>query len=237
VEHLVKRILINLLVVLLIGVSGYLGYRLNHLTKAHEALARDHKKMTHRADLLQKKYAEQKAQTAAMQRAKLTVEGLKRQAEMKAEALVKKMEAQTAEMAAMQKKAEEKEKILTSRIIARDEAIEKWKESHARLTDKIRDARTTIKERESTIATLEENKQELESEVEFAKRTRDRYLSNNQEMAATAKSILARYDEKGVFADAIMNVEPFTQIKKVALEQLIQAYLDDIDDHVIRDAQ
>jgi hypothetical protein len=56
-------------------------------------------------------------------------------------------------------------------------------------------------------------------------------------MAVTAQSILARYDEKGVFANTILNVEPFTQIKKVELEQLIQDYMDSIDDHTIRDRE
>jgi chromosome segregation ATPase len=128
-------------------------------------------------------------------------------------------------------------KTLEARIVARDEAIDKWKESHAGLTDKLREAKKTIREREASIAKLEETNQELESELQFATRTRDRYLNENKEMASTAKSILVRYDEKGVFSETIMPVEPFTQIKKVELEKLIQAYLDDIDNHTIRDGQ
>ena len=66
-----------------------MGYRWYTLDQAHTALNEDFDRLSHRAELLQRKYTEQKARTAALQRAKLTVEGLKRQAEMKAEELTK----------------------------------------------------------------------------------------------------------------------------------------------------
>ena len=74
----------------MVCLSGYLGYQLSQLSKAHTALNRDHKKLTSRADLLQKKYTEQKARTTALQRAKLTAEGFQRQAEMKVEEITDK---------------------------------------------------------------------------------------------------------------------------------------------------
>ena len=231
------KLFTGILIALLFGLSGYLGYRLNELTNAHATLTREHNKLNHRADLLQKKYAEQKARTTALQRAKLTAEGLQRKAELKVEEVNKQMDALTTEMQALEKKAEAKNKVLEERIAARDKAIEKWKESHEKLTEKVREYRATINEREATIAKLEEDARELESELQFATRTRDRYLAENQKMAATSKSILVRYDEKGIFADTIMQVEPFTQIKKVELEKIIQAYLDEIDDNTIRDGK
>jgi chromosome segregation ATPase len=232
-----KKFVINLSIILLIGLSGYLGYQLNKLNKAHSTLSQEHQKLIGRADLLQKKYTEQKARTTALQRAKLTAEGFQRQAEMKVEEIKKQMDAQAAEMQSVEEKAEAKNKVLKERIAARDKAIEKWKESHEKLTGKIRDARATITERDAAIAKMEEDMQGLESELQFASRTRDRYLVENREMAETSKSILVRYDERGIFADTIVPVEPFTQIKKVELEKLIQSYLDDIDDHTIRDDQ
>jgi chromosome segregation ATPase len=232
-----KKIIVGLLIVLLIGLSGYLGYRLNKLGKAHAALSQDLKKTAHRADLLQRKYAEQKAQAAALQRAKLTVEGLKRQAEMKADALAKEVEEKAAVIASLKKRTGGEVNALEARIAAKDEAIAQWKEKYASLTDALRQAKTTLRERDETIATMEDNARELESELQFATRTRDRYLANNRQMAVTAQSILARYDEKGVFANTILNVEPFTQIKKVELEQLIQDYMDSIDDHTIREEE
>jgi len=232
-----KKILLIIFLVLFAALSAYLGYQLNKVSNAHEALTQDHERLISRADLLQKKYAEQKARTTALQRAKLTAEGFQRQAEMKVEEIKKQMDAMAAEMQSLEEKAEAKNKVLEERIAARDRAIEKWKESHEKLTTKIREARATIGERDATIAKLEEDMQELESELQFASRTRDRYLAENRELAETSKSILVRYDEKGIFADTIIPVEPFTQIKKVELEKLIQSYLDDIDDHTIRDGQ
>lgn len=223
--------------ILLIGLSGYLGYRLTVLNKAHQALTQDFERLTHRAALLKKKYTAQKAQTSALQRAKLAVEGLKRKAEMKAEALAKQLERQKAEMAVIEKKIGTKIKVLEARIAENDNTIAQWKEKHGTLTKAFQQAKKTIAERDGTIAKMEENIQELEAELQFSNHTRDRYLADNRKMAKTAQSILARYDEKGVFATSIIHVEPFTQIKKVELEQLIQEYLDQIDDHTVRDNQ
>lgn len=232
-----KKISIGLLIIALVSLSGYLGYRLYMLSEAHTALAEALEKTSHRADLLQRKYAEQKAQSAALQRAKLMVEGLKRQAEMTAEALAGQLAAQKDEMADIEKKIGGKVKLLEEKIAERNDVIAQWKEAHAKLTDKVKEAMKTIRQRDATIADQETQISELQSELEFASRTRDRYFSENREMAGIAKSILARYDEKGIFATSLLHVEPFTQIKKVELEQLIQGYLDKIDDHVIRDRE
>lgn len=232
-----RKITVSIVIIILIGLSGYLGYRLVTLDKAHEVLTKDLKKTSHRATLLQKKYAEQKARTAALQRAKLTVEGLKRQAEMKAEALAEQLEQQAVKLAAMERKGGGKVKALEARLAEKDSVIAQWKEKYAELSKAFQLAKKTIGERDATIAKMEENTRELESELQFATRTRDRYLVNNKEMAATAQSILARYDEDGIIAKTIMQVEPFTKIKQVELEQLIQEYVDQIDDQVIRDRE
>lgn len=232
-----KKIAIGLVIALLIGLSGYLGYRLTVLDKAQKQLAEDLKRTAHRSDLLQQKYAEQKAQTATLHRAKLTVEGLKRQAEMKAEALEKELQTQKAAIAAMENKDDAKVKALEARLAEKEGVLAQWKEKYGELSQAFQQARKIIGERDAAIAQMEENTRRLESELQFATRTRDRYLANNKEMAATAQSILARYDEDGVFAKTLLDVEPFTQIKKVELEQLIQDYLDSIDNQTIRDRE
>lgn len=225
-----KYIIIGSLVLLVVLV-GYLGYSLYALNAAHTAQTKELEKTTHRAKLLHQKYSTQKARTAAIQRAKLTVEGLKRQAEMKAEKLAQELE----ELKAAKNQVGEDVKDLKNRIADLEKTVAQWKSKFGDLTKKYRMAKKTIAERDNTIATLKDNISELESELQFAHRTRDRYLEHNRQMAATAQSILARYDKKGVFSESILNVEPFTQIKKVELEKLIQEYLDRIDDQVIRE--
>ena len=219
------------------SLSGYLGYRLHTLSQAYAALEDELDRTSHRADLLQRKYAEQKAQSASLQRAKLTVEGLKRQAEMKVEALAEQLEAKNAEIADVEKKINGRITGLEAKIAERNDVINQWKVAHAKLTDTFKEAKRTIAQRDETIANMEAQAGELESQLDFTRRTRDRYLSENHKMADISKSILARYDEKGIFATALIHVEPFTQIQKVELEKLIQDYLDGIDDHVIRDGE
>lgn len=222
---------------MLLGLSGYLGFQLYSLNQAHESLNKDFAKLGRRAELLQKKYVEQKAQTAALQRAKLTVEGLKRQAEMKVEEMEKAMEKKDLEMAALRKKVGANVNDLEKRIDSLNATVDEWKKKYESLAEKYLAAKNTIAERDATIAKMEENIAELKSNLQFATSTKDRYLKHNRQMAATAKSILARYDEDGVFAKTILDAEPFTQLKKVELEKTIQEYLDEIDDNVIRDKQ
>jgi chromosome segregation ATPase len=233
---LIKKLPIIFLV-LFIGLSGYLGYRLFALDKAHTLLEKNLAQTQHKVQLLQKKYAEQKAQVATLQRAKLMVEGLKRQAELKAEELAKQVEQQKTQLAAMEKKVGANVQALEARLADKDRKINQWKEQYGKLKDAFQLAKKTIAERDASIAKLEESNSELESELQFTQRTRDRYRNNNHEMASTAQSILARYDEDGVFGKTLLEVEPFTQIKKVELEKLIQEYLDQIDDQVIRERE
>lgn len=232
-----KKVLLIIFVVLLIASGGYLGYRLYRLDQAHTALAEELKREFHRAELLKKKYAEQKARVTALQRAKLTVEGLKRQAEMKADELQKELYAQKAVIASMKGKDVAKVKALEARLAEKETILAQWKEKYDELSNAFNKAKTIIAEKNTAIDRLEANKQELESELDRTQRTRDRYFKHNHEMANIAQSILARYDEDGVFAKTILDVEPFTQIKKVELEKLIQEYLDQIDDKIIRDRE
>lgn len=230
-----KKIAIGIILLLLVGLSGYLGYRLYNLSEAHAALGEEFDREVHRSELLQRKYAEQKAQVAGLQRAKLTVEGLKRKAEMKVEALEKDLARQKAAIAAMENKDDSRVKALAARVAEKQDLIDQWKVKYGELSDAFKQAKKIIAERDATIAKLEDDNRELESNLELARRTRDRYLAHNKKLAAISQSILARYDEDGVFAKTILDVEPFTQIKKVELEKLIQAYLDQIDDQVIRE--
>ena len=232
-----KKITTGIFFLLLVGVSGYLGYRLYNLSEAHTALGKELDRTNHKVELLQRKYSEQKAQATALQRAKLTVEGLKRQAEMKAEALEKELAEQKAVIASMENKDHAKVKALEARLAEKQDLIEQWKTKYGELSDAFKKAKQMIGERDATIAKLEDSNRELEANLEFARRTRDRYLAHNQKLAATSQSILARYDEDGVFGKTILDVEPFTQIKKVELEKLIQEYMDQIDDQVIRERE
>ncbi len=225
-----KKIFIAGLTLLILFI-GYLGYSLYSLNEAHTAQTKELENMEHRAKLLHQKYTAQKAQTAAMQRAKLTVEGLKRQAEMKAEALAEELAA----LKAAKSEVKEEAKALEARIDDLKRTIGNWKKKHGELTEEYLQARKTIAERDDTIITLNDNVAELTSELQFSQRTRERYLKHNQKMAATAQSILARYDEDGAFSKSLLSVEPFTQIKKVELEKIVQEYLDQIDEQVIRD--
>ena len=233
---MLSKKLFGVLVLLLLTVlCGYLGMRLHAQEETQAALEVELERMEHRGRLLQNKYAEQKAQAAAMQRARLTAEGLKRQAEMQVEELTRQVAAQGAEIAVLKQRSGNRANELEARLTERQALIEQWKERFAQETEAHRQARKEIAERKAEIAALQDSVSGLESELTAARRTQDRYRAHNREMAATAQSILVRYDSGGAFAKTLLAVEPFTQLGKVKLEQTIQEYLDDIDNHTIRE--
>lgn len=91
----------------------------------------------------------------------------------------------------------------------------------------------TIQERDREIKQLVEIRQRLQNELKRVNQTYDRCAENNAGMYAVASEVLHRYEGKG-FKDRVLEKEPFTQIKKVELERLVQEYRDKIDSQKLR---
>ncbi|OPY79410.1 MAG: Chromosome partition protein Smc [Syntrophorhabdus sp. PtaU1.Bin058] len=91
----------------------------------------------------------------------------------------------------------------------------------------------TIEERDKEIKQLVEIRQRLQNELKRVNQRYDRCVENNAGMYIVASEILHRYEGKG-FKDRVLEKEPFTQIKKVELERLVQEYRDKIDAQKMR---
>lgn len=128
---------------------------------------------------------------------------------------------------------------LSSRIAkARNEleALEKrFAEVSTQLTDMTaanKTANETLKVRDAQIADLE-RRQTLQQDV-LARQARLLQEANlrNAELAKITRQLLERYQGKGVM-DALLHREPFTQIERVRMQNMLQEYEDKIGEQTL----
>ncbi|MEM5788061.1 MAG: hypothetical protein AAGU11_12145 [Syntrophobacteraceae bacterium] len=86
---------------------------------------------------------------------------------------------------------------------------------------------------ESAIEQLNSQKQLVEAALRSAKEDFDRCAGSNRELCSIAKDILNKYENKGFF-NKVMEKEPFTQLKKVEIEKLVQDYGKKISENEVK---
>jgi chromosome segregation ATPase len=231
-----KKTAVIFLMIAVFGVLAYLVVDIVNLNKTVQGLEQDLEKAEKTGTLLKRKYAEEKSRATAMQRAKLFAEGQLRQAEQKAEALRAKLDdLETVQNQALTR-CETKYAKANSEIDRLRKAIEKWRESYAERTEMLKETIAKLKKTEAENERRGEKIAALESDLERENRRSERFLGQNKKMAEISHSILAKYDNKAVFK-SLQRVEPFTKLKQVELEKIIQEYLDALDATAIRESQ
>jgi chromosome segregation ATPase len=231
-----KALNIGVVLILLLsfGAAVFFYFETTKLSKTVQTLEHDIDRAEKVGVLLKRKYAEEKAGAAAMHRQALYAEGQKRQAEQKVEALTAELKNYETNKKLELKKWEDKLSQATAEIDRLKEANEKWRETYNERTELLKQTIAKLKDKEAVVERQGEKIAGLESDLERENRRNERYLGHNKKMAAISKSILAKYDDKGVFT-SLKQVEPFTQLKQVELEKIIQEYLDGLDGAVIRE--
>ena len=223
-----KKILAYTFLLLGMGVLIYFGYSHYQLIKERDTLLVDLDREQQKFKHLQKKYAEQKAQTAVLQRAKLAQEGKLRQAQ-------KELDAMQAEKETLQTELAHAEEKFSGKIVKLEDRIEKYKEQLQKLVDnrdqykeKLAETVEIVRERNTVIQTLTAEKDELTLNLQETTSTLNRCVKHNTRLCVLAEEVIEAYENKGT-GTALLQGEPFTQLKKVEIEQLVQVYLDRID--------
>ncbi len=85
------------------------------------------------------------------------------------------------------------------------------------------------KKQRQTFQTL----QDREKELRQVNQKYDRCAENNARLYTTACDMIAKYEARGLFT-RIAEKEPFTQVKRVELEKLVQDYRDKIEQSKLR---
>jgi chromosome segregation ATPase len=105
-------------------------------------------------------------------------------------------------------------------------AIAQWKQRDTRTADELNTVKQQLKQQ------VEQGKS-LENQLKQQTNNFSVCYENNRKLYDIDKDLLARYENKG-FGDVLKQREPFTGIKQVEVENLVQDYRYQLDDLKIR---
>lgn len=210
----------TLLLVIGLGVAGYFLYNMDLERKG---LYAEVATLTTRAELLQKKYTNQKAQTEAMLRAKQAVESRARDAEFK----VTELEKEKTELEESIAGHEQEMRALRAQF---DEAIANENKRYTALRNAFDNLRTEsqniIKEKNQAITVLTNERDTLDASLKQVTFQNNRCREHNGLLVKLTDELVGKFKDDSAFK---IGNEPFAQLKKVEIEKICQDYRDRID--------
>lgn len=157
----------------------------------------------------------------AAQRDALTAEVEKLREETK-----KKLEDKDAKIAALNKRLD----TMQSNADRSEATVEKTREVNQAMRDRIVDAQDKMqklvakyKELVSALRVIEDERTSLQRTIEKKNTALDTCANDNVKLYQTSLELIDRYENKGVW-DAMLQLEPVTQLKRVELENTVQDY-------------
>ncbi len=223
-----KKYINYIIIVLIISVIGGLGYTGWQIKKDRDNLALELERSESRNQLLDKKYKEQKAQTGRLQREKLMLNGQIRQAQMD----VEKYRIENERLLAEIDKFKERIAVYENDKDGLTVLYDKLKADYNDLKDLNLKTTNSLRERENDVANLKADLADVNSELKRTTQMNTRYVSHNEKLSQIAQTLVGRV-EKQELGTAILVKEPLIQYERVELEELLQTYLDKIDDEKV----
>jgi chromosome segregation ATPase len=182
-------------------------------------------KAMQKAEMVQRRYVEQKAVSESLQRMQISLEGKKSalQAELsKTKEALTKLEGDFTNTGNIYAKCIEDFKRLS----------DEKKGLEVKLKEEVSLLAKTKKEQDEFVARLKSESEERISELDSSLKSFQSRLENcikkNARLCIIADELLKRYEDKGVIS-AIMSKEPVTQMERVELEKLVQEYREEIN--------
>lgn len=218
-----SKLLITLAVFAALALISGSVYAYVVLYKERNQLLVDLDKSQRRGDLLQRKYAEEKARASGLLRTKQSLEGQIRSLQNDIGQLKSEKETLEGELANVEAKYAEKTKHLEKKIETLFERIESIKASRDEVVARYKEKVEVIKENEQKIAQLSGDLQRTEFELKRTTQQLTNCKENNERLCMITEELVDKYKNKGVVG-SIMVTEPFTQLEKVEIEKLVQEY-------------
>lgn len=219
------RILVTVVFLILMGGSGFLCL---HLNGAKNRMAAERDQAESRNRLLDQKYKEEKALVGRLQRENLTLSGQARQARMD----MAKFEAEAVQLREERARMENQHHACDEAKAKLSERIDQLNLANDQLHQKLNDTATRLKTVEIAEAAVEERNQALNADLSQVRSANKRYLAHNRRLCEIAQTLVARV-EKEELGSSVLVKEPLIQWKRVELENLLQGYLDKIDENKI----
>jgi chromosome segregation ATPase len=231
-----SRVVLFFLFLSLAGLAG-LGYSHVMLRQERNALDSERRELERKVALLEMRYSEKRALESQLTRTKLGLEGRLRALQGEVEEAQKKRDVcknAAGGLAGELSKSRDRASLL-------EKSLKDLTEQHQGLQEEIAETRKAheraLKEHEREMEKLGAEKKAVESELTASLRSAqqriERYEGHNARLLLIAKELVEAYKNKGV-STSVLQVEPFTQIRRVEMEHLEQEYLDRIEREKIR---
>jgi len=221
--HWMKKLalpVVGLVVGLLLGVV-YGQVRLQSVDKVYQAKLKD---INQRMAQVQRRYSQGVAAQNDLEQQKMSIQG-------EVDKLSKEKQGLAAQQAELKTKADGLESKATS-LEKKSSSLETRAASlesrNAELTERLNkveaDRAALDQKQKQTMATL----QNTEKALRNLDQKYDQCAEHNAKLYTIASEVIKKYENKGVMG-ALIEKEPFTQVKKVEMEKMVQDYKDRID--------
>ncbi len=223
-----KRVILRiLLVIVLVGLGGGAGYGygkylLNIERRDHEEKVAD---FNRKIAAIQKKYTEERDQKASCESQRRT-----------ALAEIEKMRQAGGQLVEVAKQLEARVAELDGRNKETAEALSQARSAYTALEDKAAEIAAVARDRGEEIKKLNTEKQGLESRIKGTEAQLDHCESNNARLAILGTELVEKYENKGMITTILKN-EPFTQVKKVEIENMAAEYREQIEKEKLKKQQ
>jgi chromosome segregation ATPase len=223
-----KRVILRiLLVIVLVGLGGGAGYGYGKYLLGIER--RDHEEkvadFNRKIAAIQKKYTEERDQKASCESQRRT-----------ALAEIEKMRQAGGQLVEVAKQLEARVAELDGRNKETAEALSQARSAYTALEDKAAEIAAVARDRGEEIKKLNTEKQGLESRIKGTEAQLDHCESNNARLAILGTELVEKYENKGMITTILKN-EPFTQVKKVEIENLAAEYREQIEKEKLKNRQ
>lgn len=190
--------------------------------------------------LLDKKYSEKRALEQQLTRARMQVEGQLRALQSELEKVRREKDGLLEEKSRTEEDLEKmKQRAASLEVFVKDlkESTEKLKaEADASAKAQAKALKDHQQETERLLSERRNAEAELQSALKATQQKLERSESHNARLAVIAEELTEKYKNKGV-TTSILQAEPFTQIEKVEMENLLAEYRERIEDEKLKKAQ
>ena len=212
--------LLGLIAGLLVGVV-YGQIRVQNLDKVYQAKI---KEINQRIAQVQRRYSQGVAAQNDLEQQKMSMQG-------EVDKLTNEKQALAAQQADLKTKSdglESKAAALEKKSASLETKAASLESRNAELTERLNKAeadRAALDQKQKqTMATL----QNTEKALRNLDQKYDQCAEHNAKLYTIASEVIKKYENKGVMG-ALIEKEPFTQVKKVEMEKMVQDYKDKID--------
>lgn len=207
---------------------SFLGFQCYQLSGEKQRLADSLDHSENRNELLNRKYKEEKAFVGRLQRENLGLSGQVRQAKLDVQKIKEEMAGFREVKAALEKKLA----ACGKRQLKSTETIERLTSDYGKLDKQHKETVLKLKATEQKNSSLKADIQSLNADLRQAENQNRRYFNHNERLSRIARELVARIEDKEL-GSSIMVKERLIQFKRAELENLLQDYLDRIDDEKI----